>query len=177
LNHSLFDARYSILRVLRTFTIFGIIVASLVILIWLSEFLFDYTPQFHAVETTIGILLLASAFTLYRSRWFSNLFLLSSLVEFEQEAQKFLEKKVVYENSLELLHDIESLFQQGIHIQRVKIMRNSLQNNFPHIAQYLEKNNTPLILQELMNTVHDSTDPLIAEVKNIGEAIFPLNME
>lgn len=173
--HHLFDARYAILQLLRFATILVASICVWVTLGWLSYRYLAYAPIIHPIETVIWILSLIFAIILYRSRWFSGLFLISSLRDLEREAEIFLEKSSVYSNSVGLLWDLEIFFANGLKIHRVVILNTDLANKYPHSTRYFDKYRKPLILSELMTAdIEGESSRLITEVGSLWESIFPI---
>lgn len=175
LQHHLFDARYAILQTLRF--VLTIVVSFSVgwAIWWFAEVVLWYSPIIHPVEISIWISTFATAIVFYRSRKISWLFLVSSLVELEKEAERFLEKPLVYNNGLDLLSDLEQFFWKWLKIHRVSIFNEPIVIDYPRCSMYFHTYRKPLILSELENEDAERNDTtLIEEVRSLGNALFPI---
>ena len=136
---------------------------------------FWYTPQFQPIETGIGIICALFILFFYRSQRISNFFLISSLASLERETEAFIQRKWVYKNVAELQSDLEGLFYRGVKIQIIRLIGDISALNYSHIIWYFEKYRKPLVLGELQNEeVEGESSGLIKEVRELGEAIFPI---
>lgn len=122
------------------------------------------------------MIVLWSAFLLNRSRKLTDAFLLSSLAELERQTEKFLDKKWVYKNTIDLLKDLEEIFWHALKIKKVLIMSYEETAKYPKCLNYFHSYNKPLALSELQaEDVEGESHALVREVEDIGEVIFALD--
>lgn len=177
LHHHLFDAKSAILKIFRHILILSI-TAFVMLWIWFSVPKFtEYIPRFHPIETGIWILGWIVAILLYTSQGLSKFFQLSSLNALERETEIFLSRKSVYDDTIQLLEDIEIFFERGLKIHRVSILNKSIAKKYPYANQYFRTYRRPLILSELeAEDIEGESEELVEEVRTMGRTIFPIEI-
>jgi hypothetical protein len=76
---------------------------------------------------------------------------------------------------LELLSDLEILFEKGLSIRKVHLVNDSDALAYPHVVSYFSTYKKPLILSELYaEYVEGENTSLVREVELLGHAVFAI---